>query len=121
MFSAAMFDFLDGHQEEEREDQDHRALPRGHDLRHRLLQCAAEARWRAGYKVAADIKYRANTPSVSAEVQQLRAANADVQMPSSCTTDAILLVKGHCHTKPILLASSACRVRARLRDSKDLR
>lgn len=46
-----------------------------------------------GYKVLADIKYRANTPSLTAEVQQLKAANADVLMPSSYTTDGILLVK----------------------------
>ena len=41
----------------------------------------------------ADIKYRANSPSLSAEVQQLKAANADVLMPSSYTTDGILLVR----------------------------
>src|SRR5207244_12376065 len=46
-----------------------------------------------GYKVVADIKYRSNSPSLSAEVQQLKAANADVLMPSSYTTDGILLVK----------------------------
>src|SRR5438445_3228745 len=46
-----------------------------------------------GYKVAADIKYRANSPSLTAEVQQLKAANADVLMPSSYTTDGILLIK----------------------------
>jgi branched-chain amino acid transport system substrate-binding protein len=46
-----------------------------------------------GYKVVSDIKYRANSPSLSAEVQQLKAANADVLMPSSYTTDGILLVK----------------------------
>ena len=47
----------------------------------------------AGYKIVADIKYRANSPSLSAEVQQLKAANADVLMPSSYTTDGILLIK----------------------------
>src|ERR1700726_2669417 len=46
-----------------------------------------------GYNLVADIKYRANSPSLSAEVQQLKAANADVLMPSTYTTDAILLVK----------------------------
>jgi branched-chain amino acid transport system substrate-binding protein len=45
------------------------------------------------YKIAADIKYRANTSSLTAEVQQLKAANADVLMPSSYTTDGILLIK----------------------------
>ncbi len=43
--------------------------------------------------VAADIKYRANSPSLSAEAQRLRAADADVLMPSSYTSDAILLMR----------------------------
>lgn len=46
-----------------------------------------------GIKIAADIKYRSNSPSLTAEVQQLKAANAQVLMPSSYTTDAILLMK----------------------------
>ncbi len=48
----------------------------------------------AGIKVAADIRYRGNSPSLSAEVQQIKAADADVIMPSSYTSDAILLVRG---------------------------
>jgi branched-chain amino acid transport system substrate-binding protein len=48
----------------------------------------------AGIKVAADIRYRGNSPSLSAEVQQIKAANADVIMPSSYTSDAILLLRG---------------------------
>jgi len=43
--------------------------------------------------VAADIKYRANSPSLSAEAQKLKAANADVIMPSSYTSDAILILR----------------------------
>ncbi len=43
--------------------------------------------------VVADIKYRANSPSLSAEAQRLRAADADVLMPSSYTSDAILLMR----------------------------
>jgi branched-chain amino acid transport system substrate-binding protein len=43
--------------------------------------------------VAADIKYRANSPSLSAEAQKLKAANADVLMPSSYTSDSILILK----------------------------
>jgi branched-chain amino acid transport system substrate-binding protein len=46
-----------------------------------------------GYKVVSDIKYRASSPSLTAEVQQIKNANPDVLMPSSYTTDAILLVK----------------------------
>ena len=47
-----------------------------------------------GIKIVADIKYRSNSPSLTAEVQQLKAANAQVLMPSSYTTDAILLMLG---------------------------
>jgi branched-chain amino acid transport system substrate-binding protein len=47
----------------------------------------------AGIKVVADIKYRANSPSLSAEAQKLKAADADVIMPSSYTSDAILILK----------------------------
>jgi branched-chain amino acid transport system substrate-binding protein len=43
--------------------------------------------------VAADIKYRANSPSLSSEAQKLKAANADVLMPSSYTSDSILILK----------------------------
>jgi branched-chain amino acid transport system substrate-binding protein len=46
-----------------------------------------------GIKVLGDVKYRSNSPSLTAEVQQLKAANAQVLMPSSYTTDAILLMK----------------------------
>ena len=46
-----------------------------------------------GYKIVADVKYQAKSPSLTAEVQQLKSANADVLMPSSYTDDAILLVK----------------------------
>ena len=47
----------------------------------------------AGFRVAADIKYRANSPSLSAEAQRLKAADADVLLPSSYTSDAISLVR----------------------------
>ena len=43
--------------------------------------------------IAADIKYRANSPSLSSEAQRLKTANADVLMPSSYTSDAILLMR----------------------------
>jgi branched-chain amino acid transport system substrate-binding protein len=47
----------------------------------------------AGMTIAADIKYRASSPSLSAEAQKLKAANADVVLPSSYTSDAILIMK----------------------------
>ncbi|HEV8673561.1 MAG TPA: ABC transporter substrate-binding protein [Methylomirabilota bacterium] len=48
---------------------------------------------KAGYEVAAKIQYRAQTTSLDAEVQKLKAANADVLLPSSYTSDAMLFVK----------------------------
>ncbi len=47
----------------------------------------------AKMNVVADIKYRANSPSLSAEAQRLRAANADVLLPSSYTSDAISITR----------------------------
>ncbi len=47
----------------------------------------------AGIRVAADIRYRANSPSLSTEVERLHAADADVLLPSSYTSDAILLMR----------------------------
>ena len=47
----------------------------------------------AGIRVAADLRYRANSPSLEVEAQRLRAADADVVMPSSYTSDAILLMR----------------------------
>jgi branched-chain amino acid transport system substrate-binding protein len=48
----------------------------------------------ADIKVVADIRYRGNSPSLSTEVQQIKAADGDVIMPSSYTSDAILLLRG---------------------------
>ena len=62
-----------------------------------------------GIKVAADIRYRANSPSLSSEAQQLKAANADVVMPSSYTSDAILLMRA-CNEvgyHPVIMAQAA--------------
>jgi branched-chain amino acid transport system substrate-binding protein len=47
----------------------------------------------AGIKVVADIRYRANSASLSTEVERLHAADADVLLPSSYTSDAILLMR----------------------------
>ncbi len=64
----------------------------------------------AGIKIAADIRYRANSPSLSAEAQQLKEANADVVMPSSYTSDAILLMRTMHdlgYTPPAVMAQAA--------------
>lgn len=46
-----------------------------------------------GYKVLEKIAYRAKTTSLSSEVQRLKAANADMLLPSSYTSDAVLFLR----------------------------
>ncbi|MCC8979342.1 ABC transporter substrate-binding protein [Bradyrhizobium acaciae] len=93
MFSAAMFDFFDAMKKKGQKIETlalfHEDTIFGTDSANAQIKLAGER----GYKIVSDIKYRANSPSLTAEVQQLKAANADVLMPSSYTTDAILLVK----------------------------
>jgi branched-chain amino acid transport system substrate-binding protein len=93
MFSQAMFDFFDDMKKKgikiDTLSLFHEDTIFGTDSGNAQLKFANER----GYKIVADVKYRANSPSLSAEVQQLKAANADVLMPSSYTTDGILLVK----------------------------
>lgn len=93
MFSKAMFDFFDDMKKKgikiDTLSLFHEDTIFGTNSGNAQLKFAKER----GYKVVADIKYHANSPSLSAEVQQLKAANADVLMPSSYTTDGILLVK----------------------------
>jgi branched-chain amino acid transport system substrate-binding protein len=93
MFSKAMFDFFDVMKKKGAKIDTlslfHEDTIFGTDSGNTQLKLAGER----GYKIATDIKYRSNSPSLSAEVQQLKAANADVLMPSSYTTDGILLVK----------------------------
>ncbi|WP_426433952.1 ABC transporter substrate-binding protein [Bradyrhizobium genosp. P] len=93
MYSAAMFDFFDAMKKKgtriETLSLFHEDTIFGTDSGNAQAKLAAER----GYKIVADIKYRSNTPSLSAEVQQLKAANVDVLMPSSYTTDGILLIK----------------------------
>ncbi len=46
-----------------------------------------------GYEVAARVPFRTGTTSLDAEVGRLKAANADVLLPSLYTSDAILLTR----------------------------
>jgi branched-chain amino acid transport system substrate-binding protein len=48
---------------------------------------------KAGYQVVADIQYRRGATSLVSEVQRLKAANPDVFLPTSYTSDAILIMK----------------------------
>src|SRR5205085_1560800 len=93
MFSKAMFDFYDELKKKGQKIETlalfHEDTIFGTDSGNTQLKLANDR----GYKIVADIKYRANSPSLTAEVQQLKAANADVLMPSSYTTDGILLIK----------------------------
>uniref|UniRef100_UPI003B3A356C ABC transporter substrate-binding protein n=1 Tax=Rhodopseudomonas sp. TaxID=1078 RepID=UPI003B3A356C len=93
MFSQAMFDFFDALKKKGQKIETlalfHEDTIFGTDSSNAQLALAKER----GYKVVADIKYRANSPSLTAEVQQLKAADADVLMPSSYTTDGILLIR----------------------------
>jgi branched-chain amino acid transport system substrate-binding protein len=93
MFSAAMFDFLDMMKKKGEKIETlalfHEDTIFGTDSAAVQTKLAGER----GYKIVSDIKYRANTPSLTSEVQQLKAANGDVLMPSSYTTDSILLIK----------------------------
>jgi branched-chain amino acid transport system substrate-binding protein len=48
---------------------------------------------KVGFKVVADFAYRANSTSLTAEVQKLKAANPDVWFPTSYQSDAILFTR----------------------------
>jgi branched-chain amino acid transport system substrate-binding protein len=92
MFSKTMFDFMDAQKKKGKKIETvalfHEDTIFGTDSSNVQKKLAEER----GYKIAADVKYRANSPSLTAEVQQLKSADADVLLPSSYTTDAILLV-----------------------------
>jgi branched-chain amino acid transport system substrate-binding protein len=93
MFSAAMFNFMDAQRKAGRKIKTvglfHEDTIFGTDSSNVQRKLAKER----GYEIAVDIKYRANSPSLTSEVQQIKSADPDVLLPSSYTTDAILLVR----------------------------
>src|SRR5262245_13488878 len=93
MFTAAMFDFLDAQKKKGKKTETialfYEDTIFGVDSSNVQRSLAAER----GYKIVSDIKYKSNSPSLTAEVQKLKTADADVLMPSTYSTDAILLVK----------------------------
>ena len=93
MFSKAMFDLLDSLRKKGQKIETvalfHEDTIFGTDSANVQTKLAGER----GYKIVSDVKYRANSPSLTAEVQQLKSGAADVLMPSSYTTDSILLVR----------------------------
>jgi branched-chain amino acid transport system substrate-binding protein len=65
---------------------------------------------KAGYRVVADISYRAGAPSLDAEVVKLKAAQPDAFFPTSYASDAILLArtsKKLDFNAPIIMAQNA--------------
>lgn len=92
-FTGSMFDFIDW------------AGKNGHPIKSVAIihensvfgtdsgKLQAEMAGKAGIKVAADLAYQANTASLSVEAQRLKAADADMILPSSYTSDAILLMR----------------------------
>lgn len=110
MFSAAMFDFYADLKSKKNIDVGsvsffYEDTIFGTDSSNVQRKLAGER----GIKVAGDIKYRANSPSLTSEVQQLKSANGTVLMPSSYTTDAILLTKtmGELGYKPQAVVAQA--------------
>ena len=93
MFSVAMFDFMDMMRKTGKPIKTlclfHEDTTYGTDSSNAQRQLAKER----GYDIIADIKYRANSPSLSSEVQQIKSANADMLLPSCYSTDAILMVR----------------------------
>ena len=93
MFSDAMFDFMDAQKKAGQKIETialfHEDTIFGTDSANAQMKLAAAR----GYKIVADIKYKANSPSLTSEIQQIKSADPDVVMPSSYTTDAILMVK----------------------------
>ena len=93
MFSKGMFDFLDEQKKAGKKISTvglfYEDTIFGTDSSNVQRKLAEER----GYKVVCDIKYRANSPSLTAEVQQIKTADPDVLLPSSYTTDSILLIK----------------------------
>jgi branched-chain amino acid transport system substrate-binding protein len=94
MYSVAMFDFLQYLREK------HPGTTRtialfyedtlfGNDTSQVQKRLAKEQ----NVEIVADVKYRANSPSLSTEVQLLKANNPDVILATSYTTDAILFVR----------------------------
>lgn len=109
MFSAAMFDFMDGLRKQGKAIDSislfYEDTIYGIDSSNVQRKLANER----GYKIAADVKYKSNSPSLTAEVQALKSAGADVLLPTCYTNDAILLTKtmGELGYKPKAIIAQA--------------
>jgi len=93
-FSRAMFDFIDSMNKQKNANiKTVSLLVEDTDFgTNSAIAQKAEAK-RIGVNVVGEIKYKANTTSLNAEIQKLKADKADVLLPSSYLSDAILTVK----------------------------
>lgn len=94
MFTEAMMKFLAGLRDEKGYDVKtlgllHEDTLFGSDSADAQEQMAPEY----GFEIVERIKYRAQTTSLTSEIQKLKAANPDALLPTGYTTDAILTIK----------------------------
>ncbi len=90
-FSQAMFDFIADFQKKKGVKLESIAITNEDTLfgtDSAKVQRTLAAKY--GYKVVADFPYRANSTTLTAEVQKLKAANPDVWLPISYQSDAVL-------------------------------
>jgi len=93
-FSQAMFDFMADFQKKKNVKLESVAISHEDTLfgtdSGKVQRALAQ---KYGYKIAADFPYRANSTTLTAEVQKLKAANPDVWLPTSYQSDAVLFVR----------------------------
>jgi branched-chain amino acid transport system substrate-binding protein len=90
-FSQAMFDFMADFQKKKGVKLESVAITNEDTLfgtDSAKVQRTLAAKY--GYKVVADFPYRANSTTLTAEVQKLKAASPDVWLPTSYQSDAVL-------------------------------
>ena len=93
-FSRAIFDFIDNLNKEKNANiKTVSLLVEDTDFGSNSANAQKAEAQRVGVTVVGEIKYKANTTSLNAEVQKLKADKADVLLPSSYLSDAILTVK----------------------------
>ncbi len=94
MFSEAMFEFLkDLEKSRGIKVQTVATTYEDTDFGTSSAKAQRELAEKNGYKVVADIQYRAGATSMTTEVQKLKAANPDVWLPTGYVADAGLLVR----------------------------
>lgn len=93
-FSIVMFDFFRDFQKKKNVKLKRLALTyEDTDFGADSAKVQRELAKRDGYELVLDLQYRSRSTSLQSEVQRLKAANADVWMPTSYQTDAILFTR----------------------------